>query len=202
MWMGEGRSVVVHKKKKSRIKLLILKFKRFLRRCRTPVFICAGLLIFPIVVGLFYKIPISFVDIPVGDLLSFYAVGFGLFASYITYKTSEDQKNLAKQTSLRPRIELGVELNDSGCKMNVCIKNATDNDYLINYISSDYCETYERRYLNAKERLAFAIDSEHNVFPQSIYVGLKDNDGNEWGVGFEYQEDSRKYCRTFIDPVA
>jgi hypothetical protein len=50
--------------------------------------------------------------------------------------------------------------------------------------------------------LEFIIDGWDELLPQSIYVGVKDDDGNEWAVGFEYQEGTNKYCRTYIDPVA
>ena len=54
-----------------------------------------ALIIFPLIVGLFYKIPIAFIDIEIGDLLSFYAVAIGLFATYLTYRETENKNSLA-----------------------------------------------------------------------------------------------------------
>ena len=161
-----------------------------------------GLLIFPIIIGLLYKIPISFIDIEIGDLLSFYAVALGLFATYLTYRKSEDQRILKRQNSLKPRLELVVVLNNDEFATKIYIDNKTDNDYIIDYISLDYYEDEEKRYLNAKSNLEFTIEAWDDSLPQSIYIGVKDDDGNEWAVGFEYQEGTNKYCRTYIDPVA
>ena len=60
----------------------------------------------------------------------------------------------------------------------------------------------EKRYLNARKQLEFVIDSWAEEYPKDIYIGIKDTDGHEWGVGFEYQPGTIKYCRTFTDPIA
>ena len=190
------------KKKQSKIKSCIMKFKRFLNWNKSSIVLFVGLLIFPIIIGLLYKIPISFIDIEIGDLLSFYAVALGLFATYLTYRKSEDQRILKKQNSLRPRLEIVITLNDEEDNTKVCINNTTDNDYIIDYIDIGYYGGDENQYLNSKNTLEFIINACDNAFSQSIYVGVRDDDGNEWAVGFEYQEGTNKYCRTYIDLVA
>lgn len=190
------------KRKKSKIKSFLIKTKRVFQWYKTPVFLLVGMIIFPLAVGLFYKIPIKFVDIEIGDLLSFYAVAIGLFATYLTYRETENKNSLARQESLRPKIEFSLELDDDEIKSKVSIHNPTDNDYVIVYVGHDYYEDEKKRYLNAKCHLDFAIDSWDEVAPESVQIGVKDADGNEWSVGFEYQEGSQKYCRTFMDPIA
>ena len=190
------------KRKKSKIKSFLIKTKRVFQWYKTPVFLLVGMIIFPLAVGLFYKIPIKFVDIEIGDLLSFYAVAIGLFATYLTYRETENKNSLARQESLRPKIEFSLELDDDEIKSKVSIHNPTDNDYVIVYVGHDYYEDEKKRYLNAKCHLDFAIDSWDEVAPESVQIGVKDADGNEWAVGFEYQEGSKKYCRTFMDPIA
>ena len=190
------------KKKKSKIKSFFIKAKRSIKWYKTSILLFIALLLFPLVIGLFYKIPINFVDIEIGDLLSFYAVALGLFATYLTYRETENINSLARQESLRPKIEFSLELDGDEIESKVHIYNSTDNDYVIVYIGHDYYEDEKKRYLNAKSHLDFAIDSWDEVAPASVQVGVKDTDGNEWVVGFEYQENSAKYCRTFMDPIA
>lgn len=190
-----------NKKKRSKVKSFGIRLKRQIAYHKTPILLLAGLLLFPVVIGLIYKIPVTFVDIEIGDLLSFYAVALGLFASFLTYRESEKHKALARQESLRPRIELSFELNDDEKQSKVCIKNTTDNDFVVDYIECDYYEDEKKRYLNAKDQLEFVIDSWDEVYPERIYVGIKDIDGYEWAVGFEYQPETIKYCRTFTDPI-
>ena len=189
------------KKKQLKIKTRIVKLKRFLKWHRFTILLFAALLAFPVIIGLLYRIPIKFIDVEVGDLLSFYAVALGLFATYLTYRKSEDQKSLEKQNSLRPRIELVIELNNEEFSTKVNIVNTTNNDYLVNYISWDCYEDEEKRYLNAEKNLDFIMEVWNDCLPQTVYVGIKDDDENEWFVGFERQEGMNKYCRTFIDPV-
>lgn len=190
------------KKKKSKIKSFFIKAKRSIKWYKTSIRLFIALLLFPLVIGLFYKIPINFVDIEIGDLLSFYAVALGLFATYLTYRETENINSLARQESLRPKIEFSLELDGDEIESKVHIYNSTDNDYVIVYIGHDYYEDEKKRYLNAKSHLDFTIDSWDEVAPESVQVGVKDADGNEWAVGFEYQENSSKYCRTFMDPIA
>lgn len=190
------------KKRQSKIKTCLIKLKRSYRWYKTHIWLFIGLILFPIIVGLFYKIPINFVNIEIGDLLSFYAVALGLFATYWTYRESEDKKVLARQESLRPKLELQLELNDDEIKTKISIYNATDNDYVINYIGHDYYEDEKKRYLNAKCKLDLVLDCWDEAVPDDVQLGVKDVDGNEWAIGFEHQEGSQKYCRTFMDPVA
>lgn len=190
------------KKKKSKIKSFFIKAKRSIKWYKTSILLFIALLLFPLVIGLFYKIPINFVDIEIGDLLSFYAVALGLFATYLTYRETENINSLARQESLRPKIEFSLELDGDEIESKVHIYNSTDNDYVIVYIGHDYYEDEKKRYLNAKSHLDFTIDSWDEVAPEAVQVGVKDADGNEWAVGFEYQENSSKYCRTFMDPIA
>ena len=135
-------------------------------------------------------------------MLSFYAVALGLFASYLTYRISQEQKSLVRQESLRPKIELILELDDDDINTKLCVNNLTDNDYFINYIGFDYYEADEHEYLNANEKIELTLNCWDEYYPKSVQIGIKDTDRNEWSVGFEHQEDSHKYCRTFIDHIA
>lgn len=132
------------KKKKSKIKSFFIKAKRSIKWHKTSILLFIALLLFPLVIGLFYKIPINFVDIEIGDLLSFYAVALGLFATYLTYRETENINSLARQESLRPKIEFSLELDGDEIESKVHMYNSTDNDYVIVYIGHDYYEDEKR----------------------------------------------------------
>lgn len=188
-------------KKRLKRKIWINTLKRQIKYQKTAVLLLVGLLLFPIAVGLIYKIPVSFVDIEIGDLLSFYAVALGLFASFLTYRESENRKALARQEALRPKFELSIKFNDNKERLIFFIKNTTENDYIVNYIELDYSEIEDEtvRRLNARNQIEFEIESWDEKYPERISVGIKDTDGHEWAVGFEHQSNSIKYCRTFTD---
>ncbi len=83
-------------KKKKKIKASWFKIKRELKYQKTPVILFVGLLLFPLVVGLIYKIISIIVNVEIGNLLSFYAVALGIFASFLTYRETEKHKALAR----------------------------------------------------------------------------------------------------------
>lgn len=189
-------------KKKKKIKASWFKMKRELKYQKTPVILLVGLLLFPLVVGLIYKIISIIVNVEIGNLLSFYAVALGIFASFLTYRETEKHKALARQEFLRPRIELSFELHNNENQSKVCIKNITNNDYVIDFFECDNYEDNEIRYLNAQTPYEFVIESCEKIYPELIYVGIKDIDGNEWAVGFEYISETIKYRRTFTEIIA
>ena len=91
-------------KKRLKRKIWINTLKRKIKYQKTAVLLFAGLLLFPIAVGLIYKIPVSFVDIEIGDLLSFYAVALGLFASFLTYREIRKSKSACETRSIKAKI--------------------------------------------------------------------------------------------------
>lgn len=199
----QEESVVVNFKKvyviMNKKKSLLIKVKRFIKYNKSPIRLFMFLLLFPVVIGLIYKIPVNFINIEIADLLSFYAVALGLFATYLTYRKSEEQNVLKRQETLKPKIELYFEINCDDRLSIVCIKNVTDNDYVIDYFNCDYYEDEKRRSLNANSQLKFTVEDCDENCPKTIVVGIIDTDQNNWLVGFEYQEGTSKYCRDFID---
>lgn len=111
------------------------RFKRSLRIYKNIICIATGLLVFPVVIGLLYKIPIDFIDIEIGDLLSFYAVALGLFSTYLTYIHNEDMKSYKRQEELKPKIKLSLEWDCESYVANITLNNSTNNDYIVNYIN-------------------------------------------------------------------
>lgn len=192
---------MANKKKWSRIKRFNYELRMQLKYHKTPILIFIGLLLFPIIIGLIYKIPVAFVDIEIGDLLSFYGVALGIFSSFLFYREDENNKALAKQESLRPTIELSVEL-DGTVIPTFCITNPTDNDYIIDYLECGCHEDEERRPLNANDQLKITLDNWDEIYPKTILIGIKDDDNHEWMIEFEYQDGANKYCRVSIDLLA
>lgn len=194
---------MTNKKKKPKTKIFLKKLKREIEYQKTAIFILIIFLLFPIIIGLIYKIPVTFVDIEIGDLLSFYAVTLGLFSTYLIHRKSEEKEALIKQEYLRPRLELTIELDNNTFQLKFYIFNTTENDYVINYIECDNgeYENEKRYYLNAKTQKQLTINTKDKNYPESVVIGIKDENRHEWLIGFEHQNGITKYCRTFIDPT-
>jgi len=192
---------IMQAKKQSKIKRFLYNQSKFFRRYKKIIFIAIALIVSPIVVGLFYKIPINFVDIEIGDLLSFYAVAIGLFASYFTYSEDKKQRAREKRKSFRPKIDLTLELDDCEVKTHITLNNQKDKDYIVVYISHDYFDETTRYPLNAKNNLEIVLECWDEQKPKNVYIEVKDEQGDHWNVGFELQESTNTYCRIFVDPV-
>lgn len=191
------------RKKKSNIKLRWIIPRWKLKYNKTPILLFTGLLLFPVILGLIYKIPVTFIDIGIGDLLSYYAVAFGLFASFLTYRADEEKKDHARKEGLQPKIELSFEFDKVEKLSRLCINNPTKNDYTINYVglNIDFDDENERS-LNARKQLEFILEYCAEAYPEHIHIGIKDSDNNEWAVGFEHQDKTNTYCRIFMDIIA
>lgn len=177
------------------------KIKLRYRKNRRTIFTAISLIIFPIIVGLIYKIPIHFIDVEIGEILSFYAVALGLFSSYLTYVEDKRQKEEAKQSALRPKIELSLELDNDEICMNIQLQNRTNNDYTIQYIGHDYFEETMHYALVAKDSISVTLKCWDEVKPDLMYISVRDEEREEWFLTYEKQESSNKYCRISIDPI-
>lgn len=188
-------------KKQSKCKRCFNKIKAKYRKNRRTIFIAIFLIIFPIILGLIYKIPIHFIDVEIGELLSFYGVALGLFVTYITYIEDKRQKDKEKQSALRPQIELILELDNDEFCMNMQLQNRTNNDYSIRYIGHDYYEKDVKYALNANDSITVVLECWDVVVPNSIYILVHDDEKGEWFLTYEKQEGFNKYCRIFVDPI-
>lgn len=191
------------RKKKSKIKLRWIIPRWNLKYYKAPIFLSIGLLLFPVILGLIYKIPVTFIDIESGDLLSYYAVAFGLFASFLTYRADKEKKDHARKEDLRPKIELSFEFDNVEKLSRLCINNSTKNDYTINYVGLDIdFDDENERSLNAGKQRKFTLEYWDTTHPKRIQIGIKDSDNNEWAVEFEHQDGTNTYCRIFMDIIS
>lgn len=72
------------------------KITAFFESNRTAVWIAIVLLVFPIIVGLIYALPLpQVIAVSSEDMLSFYGTAFGIFGSFILYRL--EKKNEEKR---------------------------------------------------------------------------------------------------------
>ena len=69
----------------------------------------AFLFVFPLVVGAIYALPLpQYIAVDSGDLLSYYGVVFGLYASYYTYLDEKKKAKLEHKNELSPALHVEV----------------------------------------------------------------------------------------------
>lgn len=87
--------------------------KRYIKRFKTEIIVALVLLIFPLIVGAFYALPIpQYILVDAGDLLSFYGVAFGLFGTYVSYAESRKKERRTRNAELKPNLRVDLRLVD------------------------------------------------------------------------------------------
>lgn len=67
------------------------------------------LFIFPLIIGAIYALPLpQYIAVDSGDLLSYYGVVFGLFASYCTYLNEKKREKQERESELSPALHVEV----------------------------------------------------------------------------------------------
>ncbi|MDY2791731.1 MAG: hypothetical protein SOT76_03200 [Eubacteriales bacterium] len=98
-------------KRKSRKCLWV---KKLWTKYRTVIVITMIVLLFPLVIGAIYMIPIPrLIALDARDLLSFYGTALGLLGTYIVYTEGKKKEQYEKNEKLRPRIAVGLKLVDT-----------------------------------------------------------------------------------------
>ena len=89
------------------------KLRRLIRSHKKELFLFVLLLIFPLVVGMIYAIPIpQIVMVEAGDLLSFYGVAFGLIGSFVVYSDKKRKEIESRCRELQPKLRTELRLVD------------------------------------------------------------------------------------------
>ena len=133
------------------------------------------------------------------DVLQFYAVTFGLLITCIQYRNAKREQTFLSQQALKPKLSLKLNLDNDEINTRLELFNHTENDYKITYIYHDYYENDKKYYLNSKNNILITLDCWDDVYPELVELQLEDSNGNSWSVGFERQDDSQNYYRSYID---
>ena len=113
-------------------------------------------------------------------------------------KELKQNKSLERQNSLKPKVKVYCEQNKN--EIELVIKNPTENDYEIFYVSYDNFEDEKNRNLYSNDLCKVELNNCNEKQPKDIIIQLKDIDDNKWIVCFERYDEEPVYCRVSIDP--
>ena len=102
------------------------KIKKFFKRiCVNKVAFAIFLFILPLIIDLIYHVPIEFFFISESDLLQFYGVTFGIFASYVTYSYEKEKSRKSRDSELKPCMAVKL-IPCEGDNFEISISNVND----------------------------------------------------------------------------
>jgi len=80
------------------------------KRKNKAIMIMVALFVFPLIVGAIYALPLpQYIAVDSGDLLSYYGVAFGLYASFYTYFEERKRERLEHKKELSPALYVDVK---------------------------------------------------------------------------------------------
>lgn len=167
-------------------------------------------IIFPIIVGLIYAIPIrQIIPIEIGELLGYYGSAVGILGSFITYRHERKKEKKERNREIRPEFAIDVSKVDQ-----------TNNIFLIQlriwsvpplryvyfydeFISTIVNDRYSFKCIFNKsiEEAKKICDNCYNIshievdkngYPEYIQFVCDDRDGNMWTCNFYRVHDGEK----------
>ncbi len=172
---------------------------RWIRNNKGICSIIVGVMMFPILVGCIYSLPLpQFVAVDSGDLLSYYGVVFGIVSSFVIYRLEINKKEKERETELKPVFVVDVTLLDEENGIfAVRIVNQTQKGlFYLNlydeFVSSEVRKRYEFKvtYLKSVNELE-NIEIDYNItmdpdiidtdgYPKYIQLICDDSYRNAW----------------------
>lgn len=155
------------------------KIKKYIRRNKRifrdiPMVLVLFIGIFPLVVGVFYYLPLPrIISIDSGDLLSYYGVAFGILGSFITYRYETDRKEKERDRELKPIFGVELQRDKSGVFNLKIVKHSKREAFCI-YLYDKYIQnTIDKAdlYITFNEDKE-KVKSLKNVYGQDGYVNI------------------------------
>lgn len=194
------------------------KYKKYIKNNKGLVILIAILLIFPIVVGLIYALPLpQIVAIDSGDLLGYYATTFGILGSFYTYRLEKRKNEKERKSELKPNFIIEIIKRDKNDIFSLKISNHARSSishlYLYDvFLSAEAKEKYTLKisYLKSIEEVNklkpdFNITADDDIidvdgYPKYIHLMCDDSDRNTWSCCYRKITDCEKiyyYPRDF-----
>lgn len=186
------------------------KYKNYIKNHKGLVIIIAILLIFPIVVGLIYALPLpQIVAVDSGDLLAYYATAFGILGSFYTYRLEKRKNEKERRNELKPNFIIEIIKRDKNdifsLKISNHAKSSISHLYLYDeFLSVEAKEKYTLKisYLKSIEEINklkpdFNITADDNIidvdgYPKYIHLICDDSDRNTWSCCYHKISDCGK----------
>lgn len=184
---------------------------RWIRNNKGICSIIVGVMMFPVLVGWIYSLPLpQFVAVDSGDLLSYYGVVFGIVSSFVIYRLELNKKEKERETELKPVFVVDVTLFDekNGIFIVRIVNQTQKGLYFLNlydeFVSSEVRKHYEFKvtYLKYDEELE-NLEIDYNItmdsdiidadgYPKYIQLICDDSSRNAWNCYYCKIKDGDK----------
>lgn len=173
--------------------------KKYIKHNIILIGLLAVLLIFPILVGIIYAIPIpKIVAVESGDLLAYYGTTFGILGSFITYRYEIWKNKKERIKELKPNFIVEVEKIDIIANIfNIRIINCSQQTITFLHFYDEFISTIIKNEYSFKTTFNKTIDEvkiispDYNItmdseildadgFPKYVQLLCDDSDGNAW----------------------
>ena len=129
------------------------------------------IILFPLIVDLFYHIPIDFFYIEEDTIINFYGVALGIFSSFITYYFEKKKEKENRNQEIKPHIALNLDKREN--VFVITLHNIGSSIIKDVWIYDVYIDSW----LNKSKEYEFSFSKEKNK-ENIFYVNLKDYDKN------------------------
>lgn len=174
-------------------------FKKYLNKNKRFVGLLVALLLFPIIIGLIYAIPIpQIVAVDSGDLLAYFGTAFGIIGSFMTYRHELRKSKKERIEELKPTFVVKVEkVNKEVNLFDIEIINRSQQSVAFFYFYDEFISTiikdkysFKTTFNKTIEEID-GIDLDYNItvdpeildndgFPKYVQLICDDSDGNSW----------------------
>ncbi|MBP5261117.1 MAG: hypothetical protein J6Z43_03200 [Clostridiales bacterium] len=181
------------------------KTSRLIKNNSDIAVLLVALLVFPIIVGFIYALPLpQIVAIDSGDLIGFYGTSFGIVISFIIYRKEINNKEKERNLEIKPVFVVGVEhYNKETGVYIINVDNHSPKPISNLYIYDEFVESSPRKHYSfevtynktkeeedrIKPEFNITLDSEiidEDGYPSYIQILCDDRDGNGWS--FDYNK--------------
>lgn len=175
--------------------------KRFIlkqRNNKIVMIIVITVLIFPLLVGAIYALPLpQVIAVESGDLLAYYGTSLGILGSFITYQAERKRTDKERTQNMKPIFAVEVcKCQDVQGLYNINITNLTEKPLSYLYLFDEFVSTaVSKKYsfkvmfcqtnANQIQDLDFNITTDPEImdnddYPKYVQILCEDLDGHTW----------------------
>lgn len=188
-------------------------------RNNSMIIILFGVMIFPIIVGVFYALPLpQIIAIGSGDFLAYYGTIFGIIGSFVTYRYEVNKDKKERNNELKPIfvVEVSMENEYTGL-FDIKITNLVEQPLSFFYLYDEFVSSAIQKKNEFKVTFCKSIEEieeiepDYNItmdrdiidsdgYPRYVQILCDDRDGNIWNCCYNKVKDCDKvyyYPRNF-----
>lgn len=185
--------------------------KKFFKSNKYLIILFVLLFLFPIVIGLFYALPLpQIVAVGSGDLLAYYGAFSGIVGSFVTYRIEIAKRKKERIKEIKPVFIVEVKkINEDIGIFSIDIINRSQKTVAFLYLYDEFISPIINEKYSFKITYNKSIDDikrinpDYNItmdseivdtdgFPKYIQLLCNDSDGNDWNCYYDKIENCDK----------